>query len=419
MPTSHRSAPRPGTAQAALRHRDFRIVWAGTFTSNIGTWMQNVLLGAWGYTLTRSAGYVGLLYFAQLGPLLLLSVLGGVLADTLDRRRLLVAMQVEQLVGSLVLAGLALQRDPNLVAVALCVLAIGIGNAFSAPAMGAILPTLVPREDIPGSVSLQSVQMNLSRVIGPLLGAPLYAAFGAAPVFAINAATYLFAILSLLVAHYARTASHPATERGLARLASGFRIAWHDALIRTVLVTLATFSFFSLTFVGLMPVVAAHNFHIAPRSTQYGALYAVFGFGAAAGAISVGTILHALRKERLVRTGLLAFAALLVTFSLVRTPALAFPVVGALGYAYFVVITALSTVLQSHLDHAVRGRVMALWIMGFGGTVPLGVFVGGWLVGAIGLTAVLGYGAAVAMLLAWYADLTRAGARSRTVTATA
>jgi MFS family permease len=418
MPALTRTPPRPGTAQAALRHRDFRIVWAGTFTSNIGTWMQNVLLGAWGYTLTHSAGYVGLLYFAQLGPLLLLSVLGGVLADTLDRRRLLVAMQVEQLVGSVVLAVLALQRDPNLVAVALCVLAIGIGNAFSAPAMGAILPTLVPREDIPGSVSLQSVQMNLSRVIGPLLGAPLYAAFGAATVFAINAATYLFAILSLLVAKYARTAAHPVTERGMARLASGFRIAWHDRLIRRVLVTLTTFSFFSLTFVGLMPVVAARNLGIAPRSLEYGVLYAVFGFGAAMGAISVGTVLHHLRKERLVRGGLVAFAGLLVVFSLVRTPALAYPVVAVLGYAYFVVITALSTVLQSHLDHAVRGRVMALWIMGFGGTVPLGVFVGGWLVHPIGLTAVLMYGAVVALLLAWYADLRATDLRS-TVTATA
>lgn len=405
MPARTRTPPRPGTAQAALRHRDFRIVWAGTFTSNIGTWMQNVLLGAWGYTLTRSAGYVGLLYFAQLGPLLLLSVLGGVLADTLDRRRLLVVMQVEQLIGSLVLAGLALQSNPNLVAIALCVLAIGIGNAFSAPAMGAILPSLVPREDIPGSVSLQSVQMNLSRVVGPLLGAPLYAAFGAALVFAINAGTYLFAIVSLLLARYARTATHPVTERGLARLASGFRIAWHDHLIRRVLVTLATFSFFSLTFVGLMPVVAATNLGIVPRSAEYGVLYAVFGFGAAMGAISVGTVLHHVRKERLVRVGLVAFAALLVGFSLVRAPALAYPVVAVLGYAYFVVITALSTVLQSHLDHAVRGRVMALWIMGFGGTVPLGVFVGGWLVHPIGVTAVLGYGAAVALLLAWYADL--------------
>ena len=415
MPRSPRAAPRPGTAQSALRHRDFRIVWAGTFTSNIGTWMQNVLLGAYGYTLTHSAAYVGLLYFAQLGPLLLLSVVGGVAADTFDRKRLLVAMQIEQLVGSLVLAALALSDRPNLVGIALCVLAIGIGNAFSAPAMGAILPTLVPREDIPGSVSLQSVQMNLSRVIGPVLGAPLYAASGAAVVFAINAATYLFAIISLLIAKYGRTASHPPTERGLARLASGFRIARHDPLILRILTTLFIFSFCSLTFVGLMPVVSAVNFGIRPKSTQYGVLYAVFGFGAAMGAIAVGTVLHHIRKERLVRVGLVAFAVLLVAFALVRRPALAYPAVAVLGFAYFVVITALSTVLQSHLDNAIRGRVMALWIMGFGGTVPLGVFVGGWLVRVIGVTYVLVYGAVVALGLAWYADLRAAAARSRAV----
>lgn len=418
MPTPPRTGPRPGTAQSALRHRDFRIVWAGTFTSNIGTWMQNVLLGAYGYTLTRSAAYVGVLYFAQLGPLLLLSILGGVAADTFDRKRLLVVMQIEQLVGSLVLAGLAMADRPNLVGIALCVLAIGIGNAFSAPAMGAILPTLVPREDIPGSVSLQSVQMNLSRVVGPVLGAPLYAAFGAAVVFAVNAGTYLFAIISLLVAKYGRTATHPPTERGMARLLSGFRIARRDPLILRVLMTLTIFSFCSLTFVGLMPVVSAVNFDIKPRSAQYGILYAVFGFGAAMGAIAVGTVLHRVRKERLVRGGLVAFAVLLIGFAAVRQPALAYPAVCVLGFAYFVVITALSTVLQSHLDNAIRGRIMALWIMGFGGTVPLGVFVGGWIEQAIGVTAVLTYGAVVALLLAWYADLASAGARSRTLAST-
>jgi predicted MFS family arabinose efflux permease len=279
--------------------------------------------------------------------------------------------------------------------------------------MGAILPTLVPREDIPGSVSLQSVQMNLSRVVGPVLGAPLYAAFGAAVVFAVNAATYLFAIVSLLVAKYGRTATHPPTERGLARLMSGFRIARRDPLILRVLTTLTVFSFCSLTFVGLMPVVSAVNFDIRPRSTQYGILYAVFGFGAAMGAIAVGTVLHHVRKERLVRGGLVAFAVLLVGFASVRRPGLAYPAVCVLGFAYFVVITALSTVLQSHLDNAIRGRIMALWIMGFGGTVPLGVFVGGWIEQAIGVTAVLAYGAVVALLLAWYADLARAEARSR------
>lgn len=406
--SASRSAPRPGTAWSALRHKNFRIVWAGTFASNIGTWMQNILLGAWGWELTHSATYVGILYFAQLGPLLLLSVFGGVLADVLDRRRLLVFTQIEQLVGSLVLAWLALSDHPPLAGIALCVLAIGIGNAIAAPSMGAITPTLVPPEDIPGSVSLQSVQMNLSRVIGPAIGAPLYAVFGAAPVFAINAATYLFSIVSLMVAKFPRLSPHPPSERGLARLSSGFRIAWNDPLVKRILITLTIFSFFSLTFVGLMPAIAAQNFGIRPKSTSYGALYAVFGLGAAMGAISVGTILHGRSKERIVRVGLIAFAVLLALFASIRTPVWAFPAVGVLGFAYFAVITSLSTVLQSHIDNAVRGRVLALWIMAFGGTVPIGVLFGGWIEHLIGITAVMLYGACVALFLSFYAGLEKA-----------
>src|SRR5918992_4325297 len=145
---------RRGTAQAALRNRDFRIFWGGTFLSNIGTWMQNVLLGAFGYELTGSATFVGVLFFAQLGPLLFLSTVGGVLADVVDRRKLLIITQLVQLVLSGVLAALAATGDPSRVAIVACVFAIGIGNALSAPGIAAILPTLVPRADLPGAVSL-------------------------------------------------------------------------------------------------------------------------------------------------------------------------------------------------------------------------------------------------------------------------
>src|ERR671919_2187456 len=105
------------TAQAALRNRDFRIFWGGTFASNIGTWMQNVLLGAFGYALTGSATFVGILFFAQLGPLLFMANLGGVLADVVDRRKLLVITQLEQLILSIVLAALAASNDPSRVAI--------------------------------------------------------------------------------------------------------------------------------------------------------------------------------------------------------------------------------------------------------------------------------------------------------------
>jgi MFS family permease len=387
-----------GTARAALRHRDFRVFWSGVFASNIGTWMQNVLLGAYGFVLTHSAGYVGLLAFAQLGPLLFLSTVSGVLADTLDRRRLLVTAQLVQLALALVLAGLALGHHPSPVAIFLCVLAIGIANAMGGPGMSAIMPSLVPREDLSGAVALASVQMNLSRVIGPPIAALIYSRYGASPVFAINALTYLAAVYSLLAARYPRRVDAVITERGLARLMSGFRVASADRLVRLVLVVVFTFSFISLNFIPFMSVLAVEHYGISPKSTGYGMLYACFGLGAACGAVSVGSVFAHRPKAELVRPGLAAFAVLLALFGLLRVAAAAFPVAFVLGYAYFVVITSLSTVLQEHVEDAVRGRVMALWIMGFGGAVGVGALVWGP-VAHHSIGALLVVGAAWALVL--------------------
>jgi MFS family permease len=399
-----------GTAAAALRHRDFRVVWAGTFASNVGTWMQNVLLGAFALDLTGDPSYVGLVFFAQLGPLLFLAPLGGTLADILDRRKLLIWMQLEQVVFSVLLAVLASASHPSKWGIFLCVLAIGIGNALSGPAISALLPTLVPREDLPGAVSLQSVQMNLSRVIGPAIGAPLYAAFGVGTVFGLNALTYAFAIGSLIVARYPARVVRSAAETGLARFLSGFRLARADPLIRRILITMTLFSFFSLTFVGLMPEIAKANFAIGPKNAVYGYLYATFGLGAALGAVTVGTYLAHHSKAKIARGSLVAFAVLLTGFALVREAGLAFPVAFVLGFVYFMTITSLSISLQAHLDDAIRGRIMALWIMSFGGVVPLGVLAGGVVLDVISITALLLIGAAVALVLAWYCDLRAVGA---------
>ncbi len=370
--------------------------------------MQNVLLGAYAYDLTHSSTFVGVLFFAQLGPLLFLSTLGGLLADIVDRRRLLVSLQLAQGLLSLGLAAIVASNDhPSELAIAGMVFAIGIANALSAPGLSAILPTLVPREDLPGAVSLMSVSMNLSRVIGPAIGAGIYASFGAAPVFVINAATYLFAVAGLVWAEYARHVGAVVDERGFARLASGFRIARADPLLRVLLAMLFSFSFFSLTFVGLMPVLADESLGIAPKSEAYGLLYATFGLGAAFGAVSVGTVFAHVAKVRLLRPGFVAFAVLLTLFSVLRSAGAAFPVALLLGYAYFVVITSMSTVLQAYVDDSIRGRVMALWIMGFGGTVPVGVLLGGWLASQVSITAVFLGGAVWALVLAWCGDTRR------------
>jgi MFS family permease len=393
-----------GTAQAALRHRNFLTVYLGTFASNIGTWMQNVVLGAYALKLTGSPAFVGVVFFAQLGPLLFLSTTGGLLADVVDRRRLMVSMQFVQMVLSFALAAVALIDDPPQAALVAIVFAIGIANAIGAPGLSAILPTLVPREDLPGAVALQSVQMNLSRVIGPAIGGVLYAVFDASPVFALNALTYGFAVAGLMLATYPRRVNAVVEERGVRRLLSGVGIVRRDPLLTQVIVTLFSFSLFSLSFVGLMPVIAEHNLGMDAKSTAYGVLYACFGLGAALGAITVGTVFAHRSKTRLLRPGFVAFALVLTVFALLRAAPPAYPVSALLGYVYFVVITSLSTVLQADLDETIRGRVMALWIMGFGGTVPLGVLVAGWIGNVVSITAVLLAGSVWAIVLAVWSD---------------
>ena len=406
-----------GTVRAALGNRNFFWVWSGTFASNIGTWMQNIALGVLGFKLTHSASFVALLGFAQLGPLLLLALVGGYLADIVDRRKLLIWMQIEQLVFSIALAWIARHPHfghhpgPGRTPLVLCVLIIGVGNALSGPALAALLPTLVPRRDLAGAVSLQSVQMNLARVVGPALGGVLLPAIGFGGLFTLNAATYLFAVAGLFVvrpdpaaAGVAGDGEAPAIPEsqphGLARLVGGLAVARADALVRNVLIAIAGISFFCLPFIGLMPVLAEENLGIDSQSLAYGLLYASFGLGCAIGAMSIGSLFALQPRGRMTRIFLALFAVSLGAFAFLPVAAAAYPVVFLVGIFYFGAVTAMSTMLQEHLDDRVRGRVMALWIMGFGGTVPLGLLVGGKVVDYTSVTAVVAAGAVVAAVLA-------------------
>jgi predicted MFS family arabinose efflux permease len=161
----------------------------------------------------------------------------------------------------------------------------------------------------------------------------------------------------------------------------------------------------ALAFIGQMPVVAAHNLGIDPKSASYGILYACFGTGALLGAISIGTVFSQTSKPMIVRVCLIGYSAALSAFALLRVALPAYFVVAVVGAFYFAFITALNTTLQSRLEEAVRGRVMALWIMGFGGTVALGNLLIGPVVDTVGITDVLLFGAGIALLLSWYADV--------------
>ena len=395
----------PGTARAALAYPTFRRLYLGAFGSNIGSWMQNAVLGALALQLTDSASFVGLIVFAQLGPLLVFSPIGGALADVFDRRRILVLVSIEQLLFSAALTWLTLDDDPNKTALVLIVLGIGVGQAIYGPTYSATLPALVDRRDLAGAISLNSAQMNASRVIGPAIGGILYALVGVAWVFAVNTATYLIVIGVLLTIQLPRVEQSPDEPKGLRRLLGGIVVARQDSTIRRVLFTMAMFSLFSLPFVTQMPVIAERNLGIEADSAAFGLFYACLGAGAVIGSLSIGTVFAPHSKRRLVRQGLGLFALSLAALALVRHPIPAYPITVVVGAAYFGTVTSLSTVLQEQLDDRVRGRVLALWIMCFGGTVPIGGLVAGPVIESTSVTTVMLFGAFMAAVLSLYAYL--------------
>jgi MFS family permease len=397
---------KPGTARAALSYPDFRLLWIGLFASSIGTWMQNFTLPAYIDDRTHSAALVGLLVFMQLGPLLFLSIPAGVLADRYPRRPYLITMQASQMLFTVVLAGLVAGGAPLWTLFATQLL-IGIANALNAPAFQASLPLLVHRQDLAGAVGLNSVMMNASRVLGPSLAA-LLAVVGVSTsqVFLVNAATYLFLIAALAIVAIPDVRGTYA-ERGWRRLLTGVNIARRRRVLVRAFTTMFVFSLLSLVYIGLFPSVARLNFGIDATGAAYKWLYTIWGLGACLGALAVATFLHAIDKRRLVVVGLTGFAASLTVFALLRSVGPALPVSFVLGFFYFVLCTALITIVQQNLRDTERAAVMPLWFMAFGGTVPIGNLIFGPIVDAIGARPVLIGGAAVALVLSRYCDLRR------------
>jgi len=252
-------------------------------------------------------------------------------------------------------------------------------------------------------VSLNSAQMNASRVFGPLL---VLLPFFDSPstVFAVNGLTYLFVIIAVGVAPFdGRPARRAEREGPWTRFVGGFTAARQDRIVRTCLVTVSVFSFWSLAFIYQMPGFARQELGIDRQ--QFPLLFGTFGFGAAIGAICVGTLLAHVPRTTAVRGGLAGFAAMLAVFALAPNQPTAFVAVALCGFAYFVVITSLSTALQQAVEESVRGRVMGLWMMGWAGLVPVGSLLAGVAIDRVGHVPVFLVGAAVAAALIPYASL--------------
>jgi MFS family permease len=357
----------------------------GNFTSNLGTWFQDIASVILIFQLTGSAAMVALVVVCGYGASLLLSPLGGALADRFDRRNLLIVTQLAMGTAALILAAFAFSDTVDAVVVFVISAVIGAGRAISNPTIQALIPALVARKDLAGATALQSMTFNVARAVGPVVGALLIASAGPAPAFALNAASfYLFVLILLTLRPVRRTA---AGVRGGMRVVLAYvrdRPTLVVALLCCTLVGMATDPVITLG-----PSLAERFGH---DESFAGWIVSSFGAGSLIGAPLAGRIRRRLRPRRTAIAATMLIALCFVTVSLSPWLPLALGAFVVAGAAFLVASSDLVTGVHEEVDDRVRGRVMALWTMGFLGSRPLAAA----LDGAVGDAA--GPQAAIALL---------------------
>ncbi len=359
--------------------------------------MQFAALGVLGWELTESSSFLGYLIFAQLAPLGFLSLLGGSLADTANRKSLLMVTQAWQMLWTLMLAGLLIDGEINETTLLFFVFIIGLGQGLYAPAFTSVLPLIAGERNLQAAVALNSVQVNGARVIGPAIGGFLTSQFGFAEVFAINGFSYLAVIVVLARLDIPNPTA--VTRSFSDRIFGGVRIARQAPQIGRPIRLMALFALFCLPFIGQLPAIAEVNLGVDSRSSTYGWFYATFGLGALVGAIAVGTVFLQFPRPLLIRLSLLGFALSLFWLRSIDDITLAYPAIFLVALFYFTIPTALATHWQEHADSSIRGRIAALWVLSFGGVVPIGNLVGGQIAARASLDVLLLVGVMSAVAL--------------------
>ena len=395
---------------AALTYRDFRVLWTGAFTSSIGTWMQRVAQSWLVLTIAgpSSAFFLGLDSFLGEAPILLFTLVGGVVADRRDRRQLLLMSQYVQMTTAFALAALVYWDAVRIWHVLTLSVITGMAQAFGGPAHQSLVPSLVDKEHLPNAIALNSIQFNLARVIGPLIAGAAMTAFGMAACFGLNGLSFLAVIAALLSLHIKHTPSgnrsrmHEELRGGLSY------VKREPGLVGlTVLAFLTTF--LGTPLLTFLPLFAQDVF--GGGVGQYTRLMACAGAGAVTGALIVAWLGKFKGMGKTVLILQFALGAFIVLFAVTRLIWINAVLLFAGGVCMVMVFALLSSLVQLIAPNEMRGRVMSIYMVAFRGGMPLGSLAGGYtatLTSAPGVLAV--NGVLLSLAAAWFL-LKREGVR--------
>jgi MFS family permease len=358
----------------ALRNPNFRLFWSGNFLSNIGTWMQNIAQGWLVLLLTNSAFWLGVVGFAGSIPFLVFTLFGGVIADRVDKRRLLLMTQTVMMVLAFLLATLAWLKIITVWEVAAIAFLNGVAMAMNAPSYQAMVPKLVKREDLTNAIALNSAQFNMSRIVGPTLGGYAMALLGVAGNFFLNGLSFLAVIWALTRIRYPeeKMSRHQSIWQSLQ---GGFAYLRSERQMFVLVWLTAAASLFGIPFLTFIPYFA--KVQLNAGASGLGLLLAGSGLGAVLGALTVavlGVIRH--RGAVLTFAGVIFFTAIICfcySRSFVLSECLAF----CEGYSGILMISCFNVSIQHLSSDEMRGRVMSIYATSFLGLPPIGALLAG------------------------------------------
>jgi MFS family permease len=388
----------------ALRHRNYRLFFAGQSLSLVGTWITRIATSWLVYRLTGSALLLGVVGFCGQIPTLFLAPVAGVFVDRWNRHRVLLVTQLLSTIQSLALAALALAGIITVPQLLVLQIFQGVINAFDTPARQAFVVTMIEdRADLPNAIALNSTMVNASRIVGPSIGGVVIAAVGEGWCFLLDAVSYLAVIASLLAMRVPAQLPRTATTRVAEELRAGLAYVTRFSPIGTVLLLLALVSTMGMPYTVLMPAVAAKVLHGGPHTL--GLLMGASGTGAVGGAVYLASRRSVIGLGRVIAIAVAVFGGGLVAFSQSRSLWLSLLLLPLVGAGFMVSLAASNTVVQTLVEEQLRGRVMAFYTMAFLGTAPIGSLLAGLLASRIGESSTIAFGG-IACLLggAWFAS---------------
>jgi predicted MFS family arabinose efflux permease len=382
----------------AFQYRDFRLIWSGACTSSIGTWMQSLAQSWLVLQISGSAFMLGLASFLGEIPIFLFSLVGGVVADRMDRRRLLLASQYVQMASAFTLTALIAFGLVRVWHILVLSFLVGLAQSFGGPAYQALIPSLVKTEDIPNAIALNSIQFNLARIIGPVLGGLALTGLGAAWCFGLNGLSFVAVIISLLLLKVRFIPQGGASM--WASMKEGIAFVRKQGAIESLLVLAFLSTMLGVPLIVFLPVFAKDVFH--GGASTYTLFLSISGAGSVSGALVVASFGHFRRKGRLALLMLVVFGACMAGFALSRVLALSCVLLFLAGMCLISVFATLSSLVQLLASDGMRGRVMSVYNVAFRGGMPMGSLLTGSLIRAFSAPIVLACDGALLICVALY-----------------